>query len=225
MKFLTEAPEVQRALRKELLNVDDESEGRPLTFDEMMSPEKTPYFEAVVAEILRLSIVAGGSTRQTTQPVEFLGHTIPAGTNLVYLSGLACFNANIENEERLRSFDTKRMETAQKNGAGGRELWKTPTDKFEPERWIKVDSATGERTFDPKAGFSFPFGFGMRACPGKQLAMLELKIYIATLNLAFFLDRTPEKLSTHRAGMKLSRFPLQAYVSPKPWTSGSAMPS
>ncbi|KAG8913982.1 hypothetical protein FRC00_001149 [Tulasnella sp. 408] len=226
MKFLTEAPDIQRALRKELLGVvTDGSEGRPVTFDEMMSPEKTPYLEAVVAEILRLSIVAGGSTRQTTQQIDFLGHTIPAGTMLVYLSGLACFNASVENEERLRSFDSKRTETLQKNGPGSRELWKTPTDQFEPERWINVDSATGKKTFDPKAGFSFPFGFGLRACPGKQLAMLELKIYIATLNLAFFLDRTPQELSSHRAGMKLSRFPLQAYVSPKPWNSASAMAS
>ncbi|KAG8909062.1 hypothetical protein FRC01_007163 [Tulasnella sp. 417] len=226
MKFLTDAPEVQRALREELLGiVDDESEGRPLTFDEMASPEKTPYLEAVVAEILRLSIVAGGSTRRTTKPVEFLGYTIPAGTNLIYLSGLACFNASIENEERLRSFDSKRTAKLQKNEGGGRELWKTPTNKFEPGRWIKVDPDTGNKTFDPKAGFSFPFGFGLRACPGKQLAMLELKIYIATLNLAFFLDRTPKELSSHRAGLKLSRFPLQAYVSPKPWTSESAKSS
>ncbi|KAG8961483.1 hypothetical protein FRC00_012126, partial [Tulasnella sp. 408] len=171
MKFLTEAPDIQRALRKELHGVvTDESEGSPVTFDEMMSPEKTPYLEAVVAEILRLSIVAGGSTRQATQQIDFLGHTIPAGTNLVYLSGLACFNASVENEGRLRSFDSKRTETLQKNGAGGRELWKTPTNEFEPERWIKVDSATGKKSFDPKAGFSFPFGFGLRACPGKQLA-------------------------------------------------------
>ncbi|KAG9043804.1 hypothetical protein FS837_009106 [Tulasnella sp. UAMH 9824] len=227
MGFLTETPEIQRALRQELLGVvaSDGSEGRPVTFDEMMSPEKTPYLEAVVAETLRLSIVAGGSTRQATQQIDFLGHTIPAGTNIVYLSGLACFNASVENEERLRSFDSKRTEMLQKNEAGGRELWKMPTNKFEPERWIKVDSATGKKTFDPKAGFSFPFGFGLRACPGKQLAMLELKIYIATLNLAFFLDRTPQELSSHRAGMKLSRFPLQAYVSPKPWSSASAMSS
>ncbi|KAG8912667.1 hypothetical protein FRC01_004962 [Tulasnella sp. 417] len=226
MKFLTDAPEVQRALREELLGIaDDESEGRPLTFDEMASPEKTPYLEAVVAEILRLSIVAGGSTRRTTKPVEFLGYTIPAGTNLIYLSGLACFNANIENEERLRSFDSKRTAKVQKNEGGGRELWKTPTNKFEPERWIELDPITGNKTFDPKAGFSFPFGFGLRACPGKHLAMLELKIYIATLNLAFFLDRTPKELSSHRAGLKLSRFPLQAYVSPKPWTSESAKSS
>ncbi|KAG8978705.1 hypothetical protein FRC05_009978 [Tulasnella sp. 425] len=216
MKFLTEAPDVQRTLHEELLaTIGDEAEGRPLTFDKMMSPEKMPYLEAVVAEILRFALVApGGSTRQTTEPVDFLGHTIPAGTHILYFGGIASFNASIENEERLCSLDSKRTETSRKNGLGGRELWKTPTSKFEPDRWIKSDPATGKRTFNPRAGFSFPFGIGLRACAGKQLALLELKIYIATLNLVFFLDHVPEELSSHRASIKLSR-PLNAASSLK----------
>ncbi|KAG8965600.1 hypothetical protein FRC05_003194 [Tulasnella sp. 425] len=219
MKFLTENPHVQQTLHNELLSaLEDAPQDRSLTFDDMMSADKTPYLEAVVAEILRCGAVAPASSKQATEPIEILGRTIPAGTNILWANHIACDNATVPNGEKLRALDDIRSETSRKNGLGGRNLWSIPTDKFEPDRWIKVDESTGKRTFDPRAGYSFPFGIGLRSCAGKQLATLELKIYVATLNLAFFLGEVPKELSSHRAHIEVTRFPVQAYVAPQPWT-------
>ncbi|KAG8948147.1 hypothetical protein FRC00_008765 [Tulasnella sp. 408] len=196
----------------------DSPESRPVTFDDMMFPEKTPYLEAVVSEILRCAKVAAASSKQTTEPLELLGTTIPPGTSIAWCTHIACDNATVANEAKLRALDPVRSESSRKNGLGGRGLWKTPTDKFEPERWITVDEKTGQKTFNPRAGYSFPFGVGLRSCAGKQLAVLELKIYIATLNLAFFLSDVPKELSSHRAQIQISRVPDQAYVAPIEWS-------
>lgn len=67
MKFLTENPEVQKMLHAELMGaLVDSPESRPVTFDDMMFPEKTPYLEAVVSEILRCAKVAAASSKQST---------------------------------------------------------------------------------------------------------------------------------------------------------------
>ncbi|KAG9027723.1 hypothetical protein FS837_004185, partial [Tulasnella sp. UAMH 9824] len=219
MKFLTENPEVQKVLHAELMGaLVDSPESRPVTFDDMMFPEKTPYLEAVVSEILRCAKVAAASSKQTTEPLELLGVSIPPGTSIAWCTHIACDNATVANEAKLRALDPVRSESSRKNGLGGRGLWKTPTDRFEPERWITVDEKTGQKTFNPRAGYSFPFGVGLRSCAGKQLAVLELKIYIATLNLAFFLSDVPKELSSHRAQIQISRVPDQAYVAPIEWS-------
>ncbi|KAG8893433.1 hypothetical protein FRC01_013595, partial [Tulasnella sp. 417] len=218
MKFLTENPQVQETLHSELLDaLEDAPQDRPLTFDDLMSADKTPYLEAVVTEILRYGKVAEASIKQATEPIDILGQTVPAGTTILWCSHIACDNATIFNEKRLRDLDEVRSETSRKNGLGGRSLWSIPTDKFEPERWIKSDEDTGKRSFDARAGYSFPFGVGLRTCAGKQLAVLELKIYIATLNLSFFLGEVPKELSSHRAQIEVTRAPVQAYVSPRHW--------
>ncbi|KAG8910750.1 hypothetical protein FRC01_006150 [Tulasnella sp. 417] len=218
VKFLTESPSVQKTLHDELVNaLSDSPESRPVTFDEMMSPEKTPYLEAVISEILRCAKVAAASSKQTTEQVELLGTVIPPGTSIAWCTHIACDNATVANEAKLRALDPVRSETSRKNGLGGRGLWKTPTDRFEPERWITVDEKTCQKTFNPRAGYSFPFGVGLRSCAGKQLAVLELKIYIATLNLAFFLGEVPKELSSHRAKIQISRVPDQTYVAPTEW--------
>ena len=63
VKFLADAPEVQRTLRSELLSVlDDTPDQMSLTYAQLMS-DKVPYLEAVVAEVLRCARVAEGSAR------------------------------------------------------------------------------------------------------------------------------------------------------------------
>lgn len=64
LKFLTDAPDVQRALRAELTSVLDDSDQRPLTYSDVNS-DRTPFLEAVVAETLRCGRVAEGTRRQS----------------------------------------------------------------------------------------------------------------------------------------------------------------
>lgn len=46
---------------------------------------------------------------------------------------------------------------------------------------------------------------------------LELKMFIATLNLAFFFDKVPEELDSYKPILGITRGPRMAYVAPRPW--------
>jgi len=63
IKWLSNYPEVQKKLREELLSNLEDPCNRFLKYEDVMS-EKTPYLDAVIAEIQRCSGVAGGTTRQ-----------------------------------------------------------------------------------------------------------------------------------------------------------------
>ncbi len=56
---------------------------------------------------------------------------------------------------------------------------------FDPERWLHSEAG-------PRAGsvnrIAMPFGAGPRVCPGRQLAMLEIKMALATLLGRFDID-------------------------------------
>jgi cytochrome P450 len=70
--------------------------------------------------------------------------------------------------------------------------------RFEPERWL-ADESPGPHS---PARISMPFGAGPRVCPGRHLAMLEMKMALATLLGNFDVDcvetfdgqREPEEL-------------------------------
>ena len=51
--------------------------------------------------------------------------------------------------------------------------------EFEPERWL-ADGAPGQAASSAKR-ISMPFGAGPRICPGRYLALLEMKMAMATL--------------------------------------------
>jgi cytochrome P450 len=60
-------------------------------------------------------------------------------------------------------------------------------DKFRPERWLEAVPASG----CPHNAKAFvPFGAGPRFCPGRQLAMVEIKTVMAMLCAGFELTKT-----------------------------------
>jgi len=81
------------------------------------------------------------------------------------------------------------------------ERWLPRATTFEPARWL-VDGAPSAAATSPKR-LSMPFGAGPRMCPGRYLALLEMKMAMATLLGRFDIVRvdtpdgqpTQEKLS------------------------------
>ena len=73
-----------------------------------------------------------------------------------------------------------------------REPWFTEPEAFRPERWLA--SAPQPLSNDAKRT-SLPFGSGPRMCPGRYLALLEMKMAMAMLVASFDIDEvaTPDK--------------------------------
>jgi len=67
-----------------------------------------------------------------------------------------------------------------------REEYFADADAFKPERWLHAQSGPGATSVNRIA---MPFGAGPRVCPGRQLAMLEMKMALATLLGRFEIDR------------------------------------
>jgi cytochrome P450/nitrite reductase/ring-hydroxylating ferredoxin subunit len=59
-------------------------------------------------------------------------------------------------------------------------------DAFRPQRWLDA----GEGPHEPSA--HIPFGSGPRLCPGRTLALLEMKVVLATLYRSFRVERVGE---------------------------------
>ncbi len=61
----------------------------------------------------------------------------------------------------------------------------TSPQEFRPERWLHDQPACGAHV----PGASMPFGSGPRICPGRSLALLEMRVVLATLVRNFDLER------------------------------------
>jgi cytochrome P450 len=57
--------------------------------------------------------------------------------------------------------------------------------RFDPDRWLNAHAAPSTTSVNRVA---MPFGAGPRVCPGRQLAMLEIKMALATLLGAFEIE-------------------------------------
>ncbi|KAH9460594.1 hypothetical protein MJO28_003722 [Puccinia striiformis f. sp. tritici] len=86
--------------------------------------------------------------------------------------------------------------------------------EFRPERWIDCDGK-----FDAQLpGPLHVFGHGQRGCFGKNLAVLELKLYIAMLCMELFFDRVPDHVNSMDATELVANHPLTCVIRPIPWS-------
>jgi cytochrome P450 len=60
------------------------------------------------------------------------------------------------------------------------------TRRFDPMRWLS--QGDGNRSASSAKRVSMPFGAGPRVCPGRYLALLEIKMTIAMLVNSFDID-------------------------------------
>ena len=117
-----------------------------------------PLLDAFCNEVMRLKPVAPNMALETLEDTEMLGCLIPRGTKLLVLLRYAA--------------------TREKHFAGG--------DGFDPERWFSQPVGHGKQPHHVQA-FA-PFGGGSRICPGRNLAMLEIRTVLAMLCRNFDLE-------------------------------------
>lgn len=84
---------------------------------------------------------------------------------------------------------------------------------FLPERWLVLDgNDSNEQRFDPKAGPQLAFGLGPRACFGRRLVYMELRIFITLLIWRFELLPCPLALSSYDSKLRTTNEPRQCYL-------------
>ncbi|CAB5199217.1 unnamed protein product [Rhizophagus irregularis] len=149
--YLGRYPEVKQRLRQELDDVIGNDSTKQITYKHI---DELRYCDAVIKEVYRLFPVAFSLGRVSTEKDEVGGYVWPEETSY---SILYC--------AIMKSKD----------------YWTDP-EKFDPDRFYKIDEDDKyllERQY-VKTAFSI-FGGGIRACPGRKLAMIELKCLLASI--------------------------------------------
>ncbi|KAF4633198.1 hypothetical protein G7Y89_g4928 [Cudoniella acicularis] len=204
-KFLTDYPEVQAKLRDELHAVHTRAteEKRFPSISEIIDA-RVPYLEAVVEETLRLR-AAFLIPRDAVRDTELLGHRIPKGTVVILVCQGPDFSSpsfpvdNVEHHLKPRA-------TTQVPGIGTKDL-----RDFDPERWL-VGKDTGEVAFDGASHPQLAFGLGPRACWGRKLALLEMRIAVSMLLWKFDFLEVPQSLGGHAGTYDISYRANQDFV-------------
>lgn len=126
--------------------------------DALEQANRLPFLDAFCNEVMRLKPVAPNMALETLEDTEMLGCRIPKGTQLFVLLRYAA--------------------TREEHFAGG--------SSFDPERWLSPTAGHGKQPHHARV-FA-PFGGGPRICPGRNLAMLEIRTVLAMLCRTFGLE-------------------------------------
>ena len=170
-------------------------------------------------EALRCSRTSPFLDRQATVDTELLGYHIPRGTVvLALLEGPSMMSPAFDIEE------LRKKQASQQRGQGGifvnsssrleNKAWDPSNiSQFLPERWLVLDGHdSDEQRFDPKAGPQLAFGLGPRACFGRRMVYMELRVFITLLIWRFDLLACPSALSSYDSELRTTNEPRQCYL-------------
>ncbi|CAI5730053.1 unnamed protein product [Hyaloperonospora brassicae] len=159
---LTQHPRVEAKLRAEVLTKVPHLARDATYVPSIDDVQGLVYLDATIHELLRLHTPVPFTMRECVRDTVFPDGTfVPKGTTV----GLCHYGA-----------------------ARRPEVWGVDAAAFRPERFLDAD--TGKLRHVPTAQLN-AFSGGPRACVGKALAMLEMKIVIATLVARFHLVEVP----------------------------------
>jgi hypothetical protein len=216
LKYLTDNPVIQHRLRNSLRKAFRHKSRSTLPTAAELTAIPLPYLDAVVSETLRLSNIGPVSFRQTMVPCHILGHAIPAGTPIILVTaGPSYSSPDMPTPSPIVRSRTSRIAHSYeelRQTASKLEDCDSPVyslGEFAPERWLRNGK------FDPKAVRMLPFSAGMRGCFSEKIALLELKIVIATLISKFHFPSISERLSGYQCQDGLNSRPQFCYVSPR----------
>jgi cytochrome P450 len=83
-------------------------------------------------------------------------------------------------------------------------------EAFRPERWLERDEAPHD------AHVNLPFGSGPRLCPGRTLALVEMKVALAALYGTFDVEREGESTAVReRYAFTMSPAGLRVRLRPR----------
>ncbi|PYH66912.1 cytochrome P450 [Aspergillus vadensis CBS 113365] len=201
LKLLAEHPAIQTRLRDELQTVcvGAVQECRLPTAAKIIQ-SRLPYLDAVLEETLRLR-AAMLVPRDATRNTELLGRPIPKGTVVL----LVCQGPDYSSSPSSQYWSE--IKTSQRYPGGGN----PDLEAFDPQRWL-VQNERGELEFDGSSYPQLAFGLGIRACWGRRLAQLEMRILTVMLTWKFdFLD-VPEALAGHEATYDISYRAKKGYL-------------
>jgi hypothetical protein len=187
VKHLAQRPEVQRTLRAELMSLlsganlgVESNNGIPVLTYAAITSNQVPYLEAVVAESLRCAQVTPLTGRDTKEDTIILGHHIPKGQLITFVSA---GSGNLNNRERAKAHpefvippDSDLRSPTSRTTERKVGMWDKYTDRLEfaPERWLDhFKDGNGKETivYNAKKGYNFQFGGGVRGCFGKPVAV------------------------------------------------------
>ncbi|KAJ0270746.1 hypothetical protein COL940_011480 [Colletotrichum noveboracense] len=218
LKYLTDHQDIQRTLRDELRRHLSEvaAERRQPTCEEI-TKTTIPHLDATMEEILRCAGTTSVTDRQALCDTTILGHRIPKDTNAILVTiGESIMKPEFDIPDSQR---TKRA----LNAASRIRSWNSspyPVADFQPARWLVPSKDDADReVFDATAGPQMAFGLGPRACFGRRLAYLELRMFTVLLFWHFELLRCPDELSGYTGCVGLTVKPTQCYVRLRkiPW--------
>jgi cytochrome P450 len=160
MHFMTEHPQVQARMLAEAEQVV----GRSGTLTDLKDVARLVYIDSVAQEAMRLKPVAPIIFLESLEDVEFGSVAVAKGTALMLLT----------------------------MHAGLQDVHFAAADQFRPERWLEAAAASRSAAELPAhdAKAFLPFGAGPRFCPGRQLAMVEIKTVMAMLCASFEIMKT-----------------------------------
>lgn len=147
------------------------------------------FVEACAHETMRLKPVAPMMVQQAAVDTVLGGIAVPAGTLCLMLMRAGAVDA--------RHFGQP--------------------EAFQPERWLRGDDAAQADAASGKR-ISMPFGAGPRICPGRYLALLEMKMAIATVLGSFELEAVATadgRPVRERLALTMSPSPLRMRLAPR----------
>lgn len=200
VKQLGARPAFQAEIRAGLRRAFPEAhaEGRQPLAPEILRAQ-LPHLDAFVEEALRTFAPSSILSRITKCDMVVLGHHVPQGTCLWFPAmGPSITEPGFDIPEEARSASSQKYAPSARGAPCGGPY---PLEEFRPERWLRHEPGAGEdqeptTVFDAKAAPMLAFSSGPRACWGRRLAYMELKMVVALLLWNFTFLPIPEEIDS-----------------------------
>jgi cytochrome P450 len=215
IKHLTDSQGAQMKLRAALKSAYPAAvyQGRLPTLPEILKT-RVPYLDAVVEEALRCAKVLPMTMREALVDTQVLGKPIPKGTTVVLMGngpGMTIPSTSVPLDEKTYTRSDIARSYMHKYGRFDDD----GIEAYRPERWLKTttdEAGLEQLEFDANAGPLFVFGMGPRACFGRKLAYLKMRVLYTLVFLKYKFEQIPDELADFDEVVLLTRAPKKVFV-------------